>query len=93
MMNQSCEGAYNLSAPNPVSQKQFARVLGRVLRRPGFMPLPGFVIKLLFGEMGKKLVLEGQDVRPKRLLESGFEFTHTELESCLRNCLGKMKLN
>ena len=93
MMNQSCEGAYNLSAPNPVSQKQFARVLGRVLRRPGFMPLPGFVIKLLFGEMGKKLVLEGQDVRPKRLIESGFEFTHTDLESCLRNCLGKMKLN
>jgi len=93
MMNQSCEGAYNLTAPNPVSQKQFARVLGRVLRRPGFMPLPGFVIKLLFGEMGKKLVLEGQDVRPKRLIESGFEFTHSDLEMCLRNCLGKMKPN
>lgn len=92
MMNDSCVGAYNLTAPNTVNQKQFARVLGRVLRRPGFMPLPGFVIKLLFGEMGKKLVLEGQDVRPTRLLESGYEFTYPHLEMCLRNCLGKMKL-
>lgn len=91
MVNESSEGPYNLTAPNPVSQKQFARVLGRVLRRPGFMPLPGFMIKIMFGEMGKKLVLEGQNAVPNRLLESGFEFTYTELESCLRNCLGKIK--
>lgn len=92
MMQDSAEGVYNLTAPSPVSQKQFAKTLGRVLRRPSFAPLPGFVIKLLFGQMGKKLVLEGQDVRPTRLIESGFEFTHPELESCLRSCLGKFKL-
>ena len=92
MMNNDSEGVYNLTAPNPVSQKQFAKTLGKVLRRPAFAPLPGFVIKLMFGQMGKKLVLEGQDVRPKRLLESGYQFTHTELESCLRSCLGKFKL-
>ncbi len=91
MMNQSSEGAYNLTAPNPVSQKQFAKVLGRVLRRPGFMPLPGFMIKIMFGEMGQKLVLEGQNALPNRLQESGFEFTYSDLESCLRNCLGKIK--
>ena len=91
MMDEKSEGAYNLTAPNPVNQKKFAKVLGRVLRRPAFAPLPGFVIKILFGEMGKKLVLEGQAVKPKRLLESGFEFTHNDLESCLRNCLGKKK--
>ena len=91
MMDESSEGPYNLTAPNPVSQKQFARTLGRVLRRPGFMPLPGFMIKLMFGEMGKKLVLEGQNAVPNRLLESGFEFTYNELEPCLRNCLGKIK--
>ena len=56
------------------------------------MPLPGFMIKIMFGEMGKKLVLEGQDVRPTRLLESGYEFTYSELEPCFRNCLGKVKL-
>lgn len=92
MMEESCNGAYNLTAPKPVSQKQFMKVLGKVLRRPAFIPLPGFVLKLMYGEMGKKLVLEGQDVRPSRLLESGFKFTHTELEDCLRNCLGKIKL-
>ena len=93
MMKEDSEGVYNLTAPNPVSQKQFAKTLGKVLRRPAFAPLPGFVIKMLFGQMGKKLVLEGQDVRPNRLLESGYEFTHSELESCLRSCLGKMKIN
>ncbi|MGB1689161.1 MAG: TIGR01777 family oxidoreductase, partial [Candidatus Poseidoniaceae archaeon] len=82
MMKEDSEGAYNLTAPNPVSQKQFAKTLGKVLRRPAFAPLPGFVIKMLFGQMGKKLVLEGQDVRPNRLLESGYEFTHSELEFC-----------
>ena len=92
MMEESCNGAYNLTAPKPVSQKQFMKVLGKVLRRPAFIPLPGFVLKLMYGEMGKKLVLEGQDVRPSRLLESGFKFTHTELEDCFRNCLGKIKL-
>ena len=92
MMRADSEGAYNLTAPTPVAQKQFAKTLGRVLRRPAFAPLPGFVIKLLFGKMGQKLVLEGQDVRPNRLLESGFEFTYPELESCLRSCLGKFKL-
>ena len=93
MMKEDTQGIYNLTAPNPVSQKQFAKTLGRVLKRPAFAPLPGFVIKLLFGQMGKKLVLEGQDVRPTRLLESGYEFTHSELETCLRSCLGKMKIS
>ena len=91
MMEESCTGAYNLTAPNPVPQKQFMKVLGRVLKRPAFMPLPGFVLKMMYGEMGKKLVLEGQDVRPTRLLNSGYKFTHTELEDCFRNCLGKIK--
>ena len=89
MMDESSEGPYNLSAPTPVNQKTFAKTLGKVLRRPAFAPLPGFMIKIMFGEMGQKLVLEGQDVRPNRLLESGFEFTFDDLESCLRNCLGK----
>ncbi|MGY8670157.1 MAG: DUF1731 domain-containing protein, partial [Candidatus Poseidoniales archaeon] len=91
MMSDSSEGPYNLTAPSPVSQKVFAKTLGRVLRRPAFMPLPGFAIRLMFGEMGVKLVLEGQDVRPERLLESGYEFTYPDLEGSMRNCLGKMK--
>lgn len=91
MMDSTSEGPYNLTAPLPVPQKEFAKVLGRVLRRPAFAPLPGFVIKMVFGEMGKQLVLEGQEVYPERLVESGFEFTHTTLESCFRHCLGMQK--
>jgi len=91
MMDENSSGPYNLCAPTPVNQKTFAKTLGKVLRRPAFAPLPGFVIKILFGEMGQKLVLDGQDVRPNRLIESGFEFTFSDLESCLRNCLGKKK--
>jgi hypothetical protein len=90
-MTESCTGPYNLTSPNPVPQKKFAKILGRVIRRPAFMPLPGFMIRIMFGEMGKKLVLEGQHVEPNRLLESGFEFTYNDLESCLRNCLGRYK--
>ena len=80
--------AYNLTAPNPVSQKQFAKTLGKVLRRPAFAPLPGFVIKILFGEMGVKLTLESQKVLPNRLLEEGYEFLHPDLEKALQDTLG-----
>ncbi|MDC0341276.1 TIGR01777 family oxidoreductase [Candidatus Poseidoniaceae archaeon] len=91
MMQDTSQGAYNLTSPNSVSQKVFAKKLGRVLRRPAFMPLPKFALQLMFGEMGKVLIIEGQDVKPTRLQESGFVFTYSDLENCLRNCLGRVK--
>ncbi len=91
MMQDTSQGAYNLTSPNSVSQKEFAKILGRVLRRPSFMPLPKFALQLMFGEMGNVLIIEGQDVKPTRLQESGFTFTYSRLESCLRNCLGRVK--
>ena len=92
MMTPSCEGVYNLTAPEPVTQKQYAKVLGKVLRRPAFAPAPGFALKLMFGELAQALVLDGQRVLPKRLQESGYAFRHERLEPCLRQCLGKQKL-
>ena len=92
MMTQDCEGVYNLTAPEPVTQKQYAKVLGKVLRRPAFAPAPGFALKLMFGELAQALVLDGQRVLPKRLQESGYVFRHERLEPCLRQCLGKQKL-
>ena len=88
LMETSSEGVYNLTAPNPVRQKGFAKTLGRVLRRPAFAPLPGFVIKILFGEMGVKLTLESQKVLPNRLLEEDYEFLHPDLETALQDTLG-----
>lgn len=92
MMTPSCKGVYNLTAPEPVQQKAFAKSLGKVMLRPWFIPVPGFAIRTLFGEMGKALVLDGQRVTPHRLLESGYEFQHTNLTDCFRQCLGKQRL-
>ena len=88
LMNGGSKGVYNLTAPNPSRQKGFAKTLGRVLGRPAFAPLPGFVVRILFGEMGVKLTLESQKVLPNRLLEEGFEFLHPELEGALTDTLG-----
>ena len=91
MMNETCEGAFNLTAPEPLPQKRFAKTLGRVLRRPAFAPLPGFVLKIMLGEMAQGLVLDGQRVLPERLEASGYRFQHRDLETCLRHCLGRQR--
>ena len=91
MMNEKSSGEYNITAPNPVRQKEFAKTLGKVLRRPSFAPLPGFMMKLLFGEMGVKLTLDSQRVIPKNLQNSDYEFTHEYLEDALADSLGKWR--
>jgi len=91
MMNKDCEGAYNLTAPNPCMQKVFSKTLGKVLRRPAIAPIPGISMRILFGELAKPLLIEGQRVLPSRLEKSGYEFTHKTLEDALRDSLGKWR--
>lgn len=67
-------GAYNLTAPNPVSNAQFTLSLGRALSRPALFPMPAFVVRLVFGEMGEELLLGGQKVLPTRLKAAGFQW-------------------
>jgi hypothetical protein len=67
-------GAVNLTAPNPVTNEQLTKALGSALHRPTLLPVPGFAIRALFGEMGEAMLLGGQRVLPSRLLGSGFEF-------------------
>ena len=81
-------GAVNLVAPTPVTNAEFARTLGRVLERPALLPLPAFAVRLAFGEMGEALLLAGQRVSGDRLLDTGFQFAHPELETALRAELG-----
>jgi uncharacterized protein (TIGR01777 family) len=83
------EGPVNAVAPEPVSQRAFAKTLGKLLRRPAFLPLPAFAISALFGRMGREVLLEGQRVRPTRLLETGFRFDFPTLEQSLRHQLGR----
>jgi len=81
-------GPVNVCAPSPVRNKDLAKVLGKVLHRPSFMPAPGFMVKLVLGEFGS-VILEGQRVIPKRLLESGFAFQYPEIDKALQGIMGE----
>ena len=73
---------YNLTAPNPVTNHTFTKTLGAWLHRPTFFTLPEFLLKLMFGEMST-LLIDGQKVLPKALLDAGFEFKHQTLKEAL----------
>jgi uncharacterized protein (TIGR01777 family) len=79
-------GVYNLSAPQPVTNREFARTLARVMRRPSWLPAPGFALRLALGEVST-VVLDGQRAVPARLQQAGFAFRYPELEPALRNLL------
>lgn len=85
VIHDALAGPVNAVAPTPETNAGFTKVLGRVLKRPTILPLPAFMIKLLFGEMGERLLLEGCRVRPLRLTAAGFQFLHPDLESALRH--------
>lgn len=76
-------GAVNVVAPNPATNAEFTRALGAALRRPALLPVPGFALKLLFGEMAERTLLEGQRVVPARLVDAGFEFVAPTLDAAL----------
>ena len=86
MAHPEATGPFNLTAPETVTNAGFGRTMGRVLRRPSFMPLPGFVMRLAFGEMSTVL-LDGQRAVPRRLLDLGFNFRYPKLEDALRDLL------
>lgn len=81
------QGPYNLTAPNPVTNAEFSRAIGRVMRRPALFPTPGFPIRMVLGEMAN-VVLTGQRVVPERLRELGYEFRFQDAEAALRDLLG-----
>ncbi len=87
MSEERCSGAYNLTAPDSVTQAEFAHTAARVLGRPAFVPTPGIAIKLALGEMST-LVLDGQNAVPDRLESEGFSFRFPSLEPALRDVLG-----
>ncbi len=82
----SWTGAVNATAPVPVSNRDFSKALGRVLRRPALAPIPGAAIRLLYGDMAE-IVTKGQRVLPVRTQELGYRFAHTEIEAALRDAL------
>jgi len=83
------KGPMLVVSPHPVRNDEFARVLGRVLRRPSFVPLPAFAARLALGEMADELLLSSCRARPAKLLASGYRFAHPDLEGSLRHQLGR----
>ncbi|MEH6457917.1 MAG: TIGR01777 family oxidoreductase [Cocleimonas sp.] len=81
--NESIKGAINGTAPQPVINKVFSKTLGKVLKRPAIFPMPAFVVKILFGQMGEELLLSGQRVVPEKLTQAGYEFIYPQLENAL----------
>jgi hypothetical protein len=83
-------GPVNLTAPTPVRNAEFGKVLGRVLRRPALLPIPGFGPKLVLGgELADALLFTGQRVVPAKLDASGYRFVHPTLDDALRSLLDR----
>ncbi|HTK29729.1 MAG TPA: TIGR01777 family oxidoreductase [Vicinamibacterales bacterium] len=76
-------GPVNLSAPNPVTNREFARALGAAMHRPSFMPAPAFALRILLGEMAEGLLLSGQRAIPRKALDGGFSFRYTRVDEAL----------
>jgi uncharacterized protein (TIGR01777 family) len=83
MENENLKGVFNLTSPQPVTMKEFCVILGKVLHRPAWLGVPGFVVRVALGEMAKEMLLSGQRVLPKRLLAAGFKFKYPDVEKAL----------
>lgn len=81
--NDKIMGPVNVTAPHPVSNAEFTRVLGKAIKRPTIFPVPAFGARLLFGEMADALLLGGAAVIPKKLLEAGYKFRYPEIDAGL----------
>ena len=87
LANEALRGPVNAVSPQPVTKAEFTRALGKALSRPTLFPMPAFMVRLVFGQLGEELLLASQKVEPARLLAAGFQFRHPELALCLRELL------
>jgi uncharacterized protein (TIGR01777 family) len=85
--NESLRGAVNSVSPNPVTNQEFTKMLGDILYRPTFLPLPEFIVSMALGEMGDALLLASTKVLPKRLEAAGFTFAYPDIRSSLEHAL------
>jgi uncharacterized protein len=85
--NERVSGTVNATAPNPVTNRDFSQALGRALGRPAIVPVPGLVLDLKFGGEFGHVLRGGQRVMPRRALDLGYEFAHTEIDEAFRSLL------
>lgn len=84
VMERRCSSVFNVTAPEAATNQQFTRELAGALRRPALLPMPAPMVHLMFGEMGDRLLLHGQNVRPERLLSEDYEFNYPDLHAAIR---------
>jgi uncharacterized protein (TIGR01777 family) len=82
--NEQAQGVFNLSAPSPLTNKEFANTLGKVMGRPALLPVPGFALQIVFGEMSTVLI-DGQRAVPKHLQELGYAFKFASAEDAFQD--------
>jgi len=87
MEHEQIASAINLFAPESVRLSDFCNVLGKVLHRPSWLPVPEFTLRLMLGEMAEPLLFQGQKIIPAKLLEAGFQFRYPNLENALQDIL------
>ena len=88
LTHENLSGPANFVAPNPATNREFTKTLGKVISRPTIFPMPAFAVRLAFGEMGDELLLGSTRVKPERLQQAGYAFKYPELEGALRAALG-----
>lgn len=91
MEKESAQGPFNLTAPEQLKMRDFCRILGKIMKRPCWIMVPGFALRILLGEMAKEMLLSGQRVVPKRLKEEGYKFVYPEARLALEELLGENK--
>jgi uncharacterized protein (TIGR01777 family) len=89
LTNEQLQGPVNGTAPQPVTNREFTKTLGKAISRPTIFPMPAFAARLALGEMANELLLASARVFPRRLQESGFKFQFPELEAALRHVLSR----
>ena len=87
VINVDIAGAVNAVSPNAVSNKEFTKILGEVIKRPTVFPVPALGVKLLFGEMGEEMLLQGSRVEPERLQNTNYRFHYPDLRSALMKAM------
>lgn len=88
LIKHNLTGIYNATTPKPVKNHTFTKALGKVLKRPTFLPLPAFALNLIYGE-ASSVLLDSKEVYPKAILNKGYVFEYPEIEGALRDILAK----
>jgi len=92
VLDDAWQGAFNFTAPEPARNVDFTRVLAGTLNRPAFLPAPGFLLRVLLGEMAEELLLSGAAVYPERVREQGFAFEFASLAPAVADALGRREI-